>query len=51
MTYGLYGITREQRRLELVTGLPSAEDAMFLEQEIERFLRLKDKPIRGEYYP
>lgn len=49
ITYELYAITRANLRQELVTGLPSPEDAMFLEQEIERFLRVEDQPVRGEY--
>jgi hypothetical protein len=51
LTYELYALNRNHQRQELVTDLPSAEDAIFLEQEIERFLRIQDQPIRGEYLP
>ncbi|MEO0948817.1 MAG: hypothetical protein AAFY11_11865 [Cyanobacteria bacterium J06641_5] len=51
VTYELYAIAGEDRRQDIIKGLPSAEEAVFLEQEIERFLRIEDRPVRGEYTP
>lgn len=33
----------------LMRGLKSAEHALYIEQEIERYLRIKDVPVVGEY--
>ena len=37
--------------LPLVEGLTSHFDALFIEQELERFLKLDTAPVRGEYRP
>ncbi|NEQ24979.1 MAG: hypothetical protein F6K28_38980 [Microcoleus sp. SIO2G3] len=49
--YEVYALSRNQTRQQLITDLPSAEDAVFLEQEIERFLKIQDRPIQGELLP
>ncbi|MDX2097614.1 MAG: hypothetical protein SFW36_07540 [Leptolyngbyaceae cyanobacterium bins.59] len=52
ITYEVYALTNGkegQKRKALVTGLPNPEDALFLEQEIEKFLRIDDRPIAGEF--
>ncbi len=51
VTYEVRAITSMDTREDLVTGLSNAEEALFLEQEIERFLNIKDQPVRGEYQP
>lgn len=51
VTYELYAIAEQNQRQKIVKGLPTAEEAIFLEQEIERFLRIEDRPVRGEYTP
>ena len=33
---------------KLVSGLLSSEEALFIEQEIEKYLRIDDEPVRGE---
>jgi predicted Zn finger-like uncharacterized protein len=48
VTYELHAVTDAGRHAKLVSGLTSSEQALFLEQEIERYLRLEDRPIRGE---
>ncbi len=48
-TYELYAIDRTGRKLKLLGNLPEAEDALFLEQQIEKTLKLKDRPVAGEY--
>ncbi len=35
-------------RETLVKGLNECEQALYVEQELERFLRIEDKPVRGE---
>ena len=47
--YALAALTRDGRRLTLLrdVGLP-VEDALFVEQELERRLRIHDVPVRGE---
>ena len=49
MTYEVHLIDRNYKHAKLVTGLPSSEHALYLEQEIERFLHIADRPVRGEY--
>jgi hypothetical protein len=49
ITYGLHAVTTASAREPLLTGLPEAEEALFLEQEIERFLGIKDRPVAGEF--
>lgn len=51
VTYEIYAIAEQDRRQDIIKGLPSAEEAVFLEQEIERFLGIEDRPVRGEYTP
>ncbi len=41
-------ITNARRNLLLVSGLDHAEQALFIEQEIEKFLNIEDRPVRGE---
>jgi hypothetical protein len=38
-----------QRDLLLVAGLPTAEEAKFIEYKIEQYLKLKDQPVKGEW--
>ena len=37
------------RTKKLVSGLPEAEQALFLEQELERHLSIEDRPMAGAY--
>ena len=46
--YPVCAATKDDRRLELVKSLPEADQALYLEQEIERFAALPDQPKRGE---
>jgi len=48
VTYEVHAVTRSGRNLKLVPYLESAEQALFVEQQIERYLGIKDKPVRGE---
>jgi hypothetical protein len=48
MTYAVRAITDDQRNIKLLGGLDSTEQALFIEQEIEKFLHIEDKPIKGQ---
>jgi Fe-S cluster biosynthesis and repair protein YggX len=45
--YGLYAIMHNGKKVKLLDQM-NLETQLYLEQEIERFLRIKDKAIRGE---
>jgi len=47
-TYELHAVTQANGREKLLTGLQEQDQALFLEQEIERHLRIEDTPVRGE---
>jgi hypothetical protein len=47
-TYDIYMLGWDGRNQKLLKGLSSGEQALFLEQELERFLRIEDKPVPGE---
>ena len=48
VTYSLNKVTRDGRHTQIQSGL-QPEVALYIEQEIERLLRIKDVPVRGEY--
>jgi hypothetical protein len=41
-------ITSDRRNIKLLSGLDTSEQALFIEQEIENFLKIEDKRVRGE---
>jgi len=48
-SYAMNVLTRSGRRAVLVRGmLSSLEHALYIEQELERRLRIKDRPVPGE---
>lgn len=47
-TYEVHLATRDGRQVKLLSGLESSEQALFLEQEIERYLGVEDQAVRGE---
>ena len=40
--------TIDGRKIKLITGLNERDQALFIEQQIERFLDIKDEPMPGE---
>ena len=48
ITYAVHAALRDGADAKLVDALDSPEQALYLEQEIERFLGIKDVPVRGE---
>jgi Tfp pilus assembly PilM family ATPase len=47
ITYEVH-VTRSGRNIKLVSGLESSEQAVYIEQEIEKYLNIKDIPVKGE---
>jgi hypothetical protein len=47
-TFAIHAITSERRNIKLLSGLDTSEQALFIEQEIEKFLNIEDKPVKGE---
>jgi hypothetical protein len=48
LTYEVHAVTSANTTEKLIAGLNEPEEALFLEQEIERFLGIKDRPVPGE---
>jgi hypothetical protein len=46
--FELHCITRDGHTQKLLSNLDSVETALFLEQQIERWLRIDDQPVPGE---
>src|SRR5258706_7093143 len=46
-TYETRVISRDNRDLQLVSGLDTSEQALYIEQEIERYLGIEDVPVKG----
>jgi hypothetical protein len=47
-TYAVHAILSDQKNIKLADGLESSEQALFVEQEIEKYLGIKDVPVKGE---
>jgi len=50
-SYNLSAVMTGGRRVKLVSGLENPEDALFLEQQVENFLGITDRPVAGEMRP
>lgn len=48
ISYELRALTADERDEKLLGGLEKEEQGLFIEQEIEKFLGITDRPIRGE---
>ncbi len=48
--YDVYVLTKDRRHEKLV-AVPRGNQALYLEQEIERFLGIEDQVVRGEWRP
>jgi hypothetical protein len=46
--FAVHAITSERKNIKLLSGLDTSEQALFIEQEIEKFLNIEDKPVKGE---
>ena len=41
-------ILKNGRQFKLIEGMKSADKALYIEQEIEYFLKIDDRPVPGE---
>ncbi|MFV9503033.1 MAG: hypothetical protein AB4911_00565 [Oscillochloridaceae bacterium umkhey_bin13] len=48
IVYHLQALSNDDKQITLIDGLESAQQVLYLEQEIERFLGIRDEPIKGE---
>jgi hypothetical protein len=51
VNYEVHAINSDDKDVTLLNGLDQSEQALYIEQEIERFLKIEDVPVRGEYQP
>ncbi len=47
--YDLNALTRDGRSIKFAGGLENSDQALYIEQEIEKFLGIKDGEVKGEY--
>ena len=47
-SYSVQALTQSGKVVELISGLSSREEALFIEQEIEKYLKIEDESVRGE---
>ena len=48
VTYEVHAILNNGTNTKLLSGLETSEQALYIEQEIEKFLNIKNSPVRGE---
>ncbi len=46
--YAVQAVTNQGEVIELISGFSSSEEALFIEQEIEKYLKIDDEPVSGE---
>ncbi len=47
-SYEVHAVTHERDDKTLVSGLPTPNQALYIEQQIETALQIQDRPVRGE---
>ena len=47
-TYEVHVLTANGKNIKLLGGLETSEQALYIEQEIERYFRIEDTPVRGQ---
>ncbi len=47
-SYEVYAVLRHGGKEKLLSGLIEPEQALYIEQELERFLGIQNRPVRGE---
>ena len=47
-TYEVIVVLADGKTRKLVSGLPEQDQALYIEQEIEKYLQIKDRPVKGE---
>ncbi len=48
MTYAVHAILNDQKSIKLVGGFYNQQQAMYIEQELEKVLHIEDMPVKGE---
>ncbi|HYH98412.1 hypothetical protein [Hyalangium sp.] len=48
LTYDLFALDREGRKIKLISGLNEKDQVLYLEQTLERRLGIEDAPVGGE---
>jgi len=48
-TYEIYALDKTGQQHKLLSGLPESDDALFLEQQIEKYLHVRDRAVEGAY--
>ena len=48
VTFEVHAVTQDGKTIRLVKGLATREQAWFIEQEVEKYLGMKDIPVKGE---
>ena len=46
--YEVHALTTSGKNEKLLSGLETSEQALYIEQEIERYFRIEDAPVRGQ---
>jgi len=49
LTYNVHGLTKEDKLFKLVTGLETGNQALYIEQEIEKYLGIENVQVDGEF--
>ena len=47
-SYKVNAVTREGKKITLLSGLTESDQALFVEQQLEQHLGIKDRPVPGE---
>ena len=47
--YEVHAITHNDLNIKLVSGLKTSEQALYIEQEVEKYLGIEDTPVKGEF--
>lgn len=47
VTYEVRAILKEGQNIKLLSGLKNSEQALFIEQEIEKYLQIENVPVKG----
>lgn len=46
--YGVMAIMKSKEEIKIIKGLNKPQQALYIEQEIEKFAEIKDRPVAGE---
>jgi hypothetical protein len=48
LRYALYAVTADNKGVKLLSGLDNPDTAVFIEQQLERWMKIPDHPVAGE---